>query len=66
MVFFSGLTKVSIHTDSDFVIKSIKEWLPRWLANGWKTSTGAGVKNKEMFMILHKKIKSMDSVSWVK
>jgi len=39
--------------------------MPRWLAKGWKTSAGAEVKNKEMFMILNKRIKSMDSVSWV-
>lgn len=60
-----GLTRISIHTDSDFVIKSVNEWMPRWQAKGWKTSAGAEVKNKEMFMILNKKIQSMDSVSWV-
>lgn len=60
----TGLTRISIHTDSDFVIKSVNEWMPRWQAKGWKTSAGAEVKNKEMFMILNKKIQSMDSVSW--
>jgi len=40
--------------------------MPRWQAKGWKTSAGAEVKNKEMFMILNKRIQSMDSVSWVK
>ncbi|XP_060863606.1 uncharacterized protein LOC132940171 isoform X1 [Metopolophium dirhodum] len=63
-VYSTGLTRISIHTDSDFVIKSVNEWMPRWLAKGWKTSAGAEVKNKEMFMILNKRIKSMDSVSW--
>uniref|UniRef100_A0A2H8TCJ3 Ribonuclease H1 n=1 Tax=Melanaphis sacchari TaxID=742174 RepID=A0A2H8TCJ3_9HEMI len=61
----TGLTRISIHTDSDFVIKSVNEWMPRWQANGWKTSAGAEVKNKEMFMVLNKRIQSMDSVSWI-
>lgn len=39
--------------------------MPRWQTKGWKTSAGAEVKNKEMFMILNKRIQSMDSVSWV-
>lgn len=64
--FHLGLARISIHTDSDFVIKSVNEWMPRWQVNGWKTSAGAEVKNKEMFIILHQRIKSMDSVSWVK
>ncbi|KAL4098596.1 hypothetical protein QTP88_023168 [Uroleucon formosanum] len=63
-VYSTGLTKISIHTDSDFVIKSVNEWMPRWQTKGWKTSAGAEVKNKEMFMILNKRIQSMDSVSW--
>ncbi|XP_008189552.2 uncharacterized protein LOC100570279 [Acyrthosiphon pisum] len=63
-VYSTGLTRISIHTDSDFVIKSVNEWMPRWLSKGWKTSAGAEVKNKEMFMILNKRIQSMDSVSW--
>lgn len=40
--------------------------MPRWQINGWKTSAGAKVKNKDMFIILDERIKSMDSVSWVK
>lgn len=62
---YLGLSKISIHTDSDFVIKGVNEWIPRWKTNGWKTSNGTVVKNKEMFEILHKSIQSMDSVSWV-
>lgn len=60
-----GLNRISIHTDSDFVIKSINEWMPRWKVKGWKTSTGTAVKNKEMFILLNQRIESMDSVSWV-
>lgn len=57
---------MNINTDSDFVIKSINEWLPRWQSNGWKTSSGTDVKNKEMFLKLFESIQMMDSVGWVK
>lgn len=60
-----GLTKINIHTDSEFVIKSVNDWMPKWKTNGWKTSAGGEVKNKDMFMMLEKKIESMGSVSWV-
>jgi ribonuclease HI len=43
----------------------MNEWVPRWRTNGWKTSAGSEVKNKEMLMMLDHLIKSMDSVSWV-
>lgn len=61
-----GLKKVNIHTDSEYVMNSINNWMPRWEKNGWKTASGAAVKNKEIFMTLQKKIQTMDSVSWVK
>lgn len=47
-------------------MNSINNWMPRWEKNGWKTSSGTAVKNKEIFITLQKKIKAMDSVSWVK
>lgn len=61
-----GLSKVNIHTDSNFLIQSITDWMPRWKTNGWKTKSGKPVKNKEMFEKLDLCIQSMESVSWVK
>lgn len=62
---YLGLTKVNIHTDSEFVIKSVNDWMPKWQTNGWKTSAGTEVKNKDMLLMLQKKIESMESVGWV-
>lgn len=61
----SGLSRISIQTDSEFVIKCVTQWMPQWITNGWKTSKGVDVKNKELLMQLLDGLKSMDSVSWV-
>jgi len=60
----TGLSRINIYTDSEFVIKSVNEWMPLWKANGWKTSRGDDVKNKELFIQLIDTLKNMDSVNW--
>jgi ribonuclease HI len=37
-----------IRTDSNLLIRSITEWLPGWKRNGWKTSKGEDVKNRDL------------------
>ncbi|KAF8665425.1 hypothetical protein AX16_000444 [Volvariella volvacea WC 439] len=34
-----------IKTDSQYSINCFKTWLPKWKSNGWRSSTGAPVKN---------------------
>ena len=36
-----------VHTDSQYVQKGISEWIHGWKRKGWKTSTGAPVKNED-------------------
>lgn len=60
------MSKINIRTDSDFTVKSVGEWLPRWLSNGWKTNTNQEVKNKDMFKVLHEIIVQMEKVTMVK
>jgi len=35
-------------TDSRYAVSSLNEWIRHWKTNGWKTASGADVKNKEM------------------
>jgi len=42
-------SKVEIYTDSNYVLKGIKSWLANWTNNGWKTSGGKEVKNKDLW-----------------
>ena len=43
--------KILVVLDSKYVLDAItKRWLQLWEKNGWKTSAGTGVKNKELWM----------------
>ncbi len=41
--------KVELHTDSQYVRNGIAEWLPRWKARGWRTTTKGAVKNEDLW-----------------
>jgi ribonuclease HI len=43
---------VIIHTDSRYVMDGITRWMPRWKANGWKTSDNKPVKNGDLWSAL--------------
>ena len=40
---------VDLHTDSQYVCKGIKEWLPNWIRRGWKTAAGQPVLNRDLW-----------------
>ncbi|MGV3525293.1 MAG: ribonuclease HI [Candidatus Sericytochromatia bacterium] len=40
---------VEIHSDSQYVLKAITDWLPGWIRNGWKNSQKKPVANAEMW-----------------
>ncbi len=44
--------KVTLHVDSQYVLKGITEWLPGWKARGWKTAAKAPVKNVDLWQRL--------------
>lgn len=60
-----GFAGVTIMTDSQFMIKSMTEWLTGWKRKGWKTSAGQEVKNKEDFIQLEKASNGIE-VNWIK
>jgi len=53
-----GLDKLLIHTDSQFLISCITQWVKGWKNKGWKTATGQPVKNKEDLVELDNLIQS--------
>lgn len=59
---------VDIYTDSQYVAKAIKEgWLYNWQKNGWKTANKKDVKNKDLWIELHKALlKHSVSFNWLK
>jgi ribonuclease HI len=40
---------VAIYTDSTYVIRGIREWIPAWERRGWKTVDGKDVLNRELW-----------------
>lgn len=63
-----GHDHVRIYTDSNYVKNGITQWIHNWKKNGWKTSLGEDVKNKELWMqidTLREKIKIVEW-EWVK
>ena len=45
-------SQVVLHTDSRYVMDGLTKWLPRWKANGWKTSDKKPVKNDDLWRAL--------------
>lgn len=41
--------RVALYTDSQYVRQGITEWLPQWIARGWKTAGRKPVKNKDLW-----------------
>jgi len=41
-----------VHTDSQYVLKGISEWIHGWKRNGWKTSDKKPVKNADLWQEL--------------
>lgn len=55
--------RVTITTDSQYVMKGMTEWLPGWKAKNWKTAAKKPVKNAELWQRLDKAI-APHEVKW--
>ena len=56
--------RVVLLTDSQYVKNGITNWILNWLKNGWRTSAGKPVKNKEYWIRL-KELTDFVSVEWM-
>lgn len=43
---------VDLHTDSQYVMNGVQDWMPRWKANGWKTASKKPVANQDLWQML--------------
>ncbi|KAF7463361.1 Hypothetical predicted protein [Marmota monax] len=59
-----NISKLVLYTDSMFTINGITNWVQGWKKNGWKTSTGKEVINKEDFVQLEELTHGMD-IQWM-
>lgn len=59
-------TRVILKTDSDYLHKSMTEWIWNWLANGGKASTGRKVEHVEDFFALHHRIMEIEKAKRIR
>ena len=59
-----GIEEVIIKTDSQFLIKSVTQWIHKWRENGWSLSNGQPVINKDDFKELDKVLGGID-ITWI-
>ncbi len=55
---------ITLHTDSQYVLKGITEWIKGWKAKGWKTASKAPVKNVDLWQALDA-AQARHSIEWV-
>lgn len=61
-----GIRKLSIYTDSCFLINSITKWVAGWKSRGWRLKNNEPVKNVADFKELDELLRNEDiDVKWV-
>ena len=54
---------IVLHTDSRYVMNGVQDWMPRWKANGWKTSNKKPVANQDLWQMLDEAV-SLHQITW--
>jgi ribonuclease HI len=55
---------ITIHADSQYLVKGMTEWLPRWKANGWRSADRKPVKNRELWEKLDALASRLPKLEW--
>ena len=59
----SGQTEsITLHTDSEYVLKGVSQWIKIWQKNGWKTKQNKPVSNQDLWEKLAQL--NSDLVTW--
>lgn len=59
--------KLTLFTDSTYVMKGITEWMPGWKRKSWRTASGKPVKNVDLWQRLDQaRLKHEVQWRWVK
>jgi ribonuclease HI len=54
----------TVHSDSQYVLKGISEWIHGWKRNGWKTADKKPVKNADLWQRLDE-LSRPHKIKWV-
>jgi ribonuclease HI len=58
-----GDVKVTLHTDSKYVMDGVTKWIHGWKKNGWKTADKKPVKNEDLWRRLDE-ANARHAVTW--
>ncbi|HDI78394.1 MAG TPA: ribonuclease HI [Desulfobacteraceae bacterium] len=56
-------SRIRITTDSNYVVRGMKEWIFKWIKNGWKNSQKRPVSNRDLWETLLK-LSSGHEIDW--
>ena len=57
-------SRVILHTDSQYVMKGITEWIKGWKLKNWKTASKEPVKNVDLWRTLDEAV-ARHEIQWV-
>lgn len=58
---------VDLYSDSQYVLKGLREWMAGWKRSGWRTADGQPVKNQDLWVALDAlKAKHTLRFNWVR
>ena len=58
------ISEVRVLTDSNYVKQGITSWIHNWKRNGWKTSGGGDVKNRELWIQIDELRMKIKMIEW--
>jgi ribonuclease HI len=60
-------TRVTLTSDSKYVLDGLSTWLDGWVRKGWKTASKAPVKNQDLWEQLHE-LRALHTIDfrWIK
>lgn len=57
-------SRIKVYSDSQYLIKGITEWLPKWIKNNWKNSKKEEVQNKNLWEKLYV-LSQKHEIEWI-
>lgn len=57
-------SRIKVYSDSQYLIKGMTEWLPKWIKNNWKNSKKEEIQNKELWMKLFE-FTNKHEIEWI-
>jgi len=55
--------QIDLYSDSQYVLKGIKEWIHNWKARGWRTADKKPVKNDDLWIKLDN-LRQIHAINW--